>query len=529
MARKLSEALNGVQLKNADADSLASVLTTQQAAPRTDEQLRAEAERSVGSLYNQKTLAAQQQYDRTALGLRNQLDAISAVYAQQRDNAAANTRQSISALDRRAMSRGMGRSSYNMATLGNMQTEGDKIQNQIATNETNTRADIESRIQQGNQQLAELLGSYHVDREMDILGRMDTQRDKDAALARQDVEYNNSLIMGLADRMRQQQEIEFNQGMATKQFEAGRSDAAFNQGITREQLDADLAQMLFSQQMSRDQFDMNKAQVAFQQDMATKGFDADRADAAFQQALAQRQFDAGRADAAFQQDLATRKLDADLSNMLFNQTMSQKEFDARLDQVAFDQGITREQLDLNIKKVLFDIDMAQKEWDRRYGGLRGRVVSSGGASGGGRGTGDKTNDIPISATYYDPVSTAPRTVTGATTAEARARAMAAYINNGNAYIQSQYNNERYRTPPPQGTTSTTGGIRYTDPYTNQSPLPAPSPYTRLVTGTGQTALPIPPTTGTTTPVSPARASGNSTTTSKTSGSTLLKRLTMLDR
>lgn len=521
MARKLSEALNGVQLKNADADSLASVLTTQQAAPRTDEQLRAEAERSVGSLYNQKTLAAQQQYDRTALGLRNQLDAISAVYAQQKDNAAANTRQSISALDRRAMSRGMGRSSYNMATLGNMQTEGDKIQNQIATNETNTRADIESRIQQGNQQLAELLGSYQVDREMDILGRMDTQRDKDAALARQDVEYNNSLIMGLADRMRQQQEIEFNQGMATKQFEAGRSDAAFNQGITREQLDADLAQMLFSQQMSREQLDMNKAQAAFQREMATKGFDADRADAAFQQALAQMQFDAGRADAEFQKAMETRKLDADLSNMLFNQQMSQKEFDARLDQVAFDQGITREQLDLNIKKVLFDIDMAQKEWDMRYGGLRGGGVSGSGGSGGGvsrssgsSGSSDKrTNDIPNKPQFQ---TTPNRTVVDI--------GDVGTVGDANYIMAALARNQGT-----QGTTSTTGGIRYTDPYTNQSPLPAPSPYTRLVTGTGQTALPIRPTTGTTTPASPARTSGSSTTTSSAGGSTLLKRLTMLDR
>lgn len=519
MARKLSEALNGVQLKNADADSLASVLTTQQAAPRTDEQLRAEAERSVGSLYNQKTLAAQQQYDRTALGLRNQLDAISAVYAQQRDNAAANTRQSISALDRRAMSRGMGRSSYNMATLGNMQIEGDKIQNQIATNETNTRADIESRIQQGNQQLAELLGSYQVDREMDILGRMDTQRDKDAALARQDVEYNNSLIMGLADRMRQQQEIEFNQGMATKQFEAGRSDAAFNQGITREQLDADLAQMLFSQQMSREQLDMNKAQAAFQQEMATKGFDADRADAAFQQALAQMQFDAGRADAEFQKAMETRKLDADLSNMLFNQQMSQKEFDARLDQVAFDQGITREQLDLNIKKVLFDIDMAQKEWDMRYGGLRGGVVSGGGGSSGSYNGGGKpppgggTNDI-INKPQF-------QTTPNKTTVDIGDVGTVGDAN----YIMAAL----ARNQGTQGTTSTTGGIRYTDPYTNQSPLPAPSPYTRLITGTGQTALPTRPPAGTTTPAPPARTSGNSTTTSRSGGSTLLKRLTMLDR
>ena len=332
MARTLKEALNGVNLKNANADSLSVALTTHQASPRTDAQLRAEAERSVGSLYNQKTLAAQQAYDRTALGLRNQLDALSSIYAQQKDNAAANTRMSLSQADRRAMSRGMGRSSYTMATLGNMQTEGDKVLDRINTQQTNAASDVQSRLQLANQQLADILSGYTVDKEMDVLSRVDAQRAKDEAAMRDATQYNNSLIMGLADRAQQQQETAFNQGLAQKQFDSGREDAAFNQG------------------------------------MMTKEFEAGRADALFSQGQETKKTDAYLADLLFNQGLSREKLDADKSNILFNQTMSQKEFDAKLDSIAFDQGISREQLDLNIKKVLADIEMAQKEFDVRYGG-----------------------------------------------------------------------------------------------------------------------------------------------------------------
>ena len=227
MAR-LADVLNGAYLT--DANKLPEVLNTMEYTARTDDQLRAEAEQRVGSLYNQKNLAINQQYARTTGSLKSQLDSLADTYAGQKEQAAENTKQAISKQDRSGLSRGMGRSSYLQATLGNMQTQGNKLLNQIDTAQTNQTNAINSQLQLADQQLGEILAAYQVDKETDILARMDELRSTDKTDSRAAAEYNNNLILALAERIAAQKAQEFDQNMAQEQLSLSQQELALRYG-----------------------------------------------------------------------------------------------------------------------------------------------------------------------------------------------------------------------------------------------------------------------------------------------------------
>ena len=223
MAR-LADILNSAYL--ADANKLPQALTTIESTARTEDELRAEAERSIGSLYNQKTLATQQQYDRTQGSLKTQLNSLADTYAQHKETVIDQTKKSVSEADRRGLTRGMGRSSYLQATLGNVQASGDKLLNQVNTAQTNQTNAINSQLQLADQQLGEILSAYQVDKELDIMAQIDKLRSTDKQDSRAATEYNNNLILALAERIAAQKSQEFEQDMATKQY--NQSEREFN-------------------------------------------------------------------------------------------------------------------------------------------------------------------------------------------------------------------------------------------------------------------------------------------------------------
>lgn len=224
MARTLQELLNGVSLTGS-SDQLSGILAAQTATPRTEEELRAAAERAVGSLYNEKELAAQQQYARTSQGLKNQLDTVGYAYDIQKQDAEKNIRLALSQTDNRSRSRGMGRSSYTEATLGNIQLQGNQLTDRINTAKTNTTNDISGRLALADEQLGELLSSYKTNREVDILGRIDEMRATDLKDSRAAIEYNNGLIMALAARMAEEKERE--RMLALQERELAMKQAAY--------------------------------------------------------------------------------------------------------------------------------------------------------------------------------------------------------------------------------------------------------------------------------------------------------------
>ena len=120
----------------------------------------------------------------------------------------------------------MGRSSYLQATLGNVQASGDKLLNQVNTAQTNQTNAINSQLQLADQQLGEILSAYQVDKELDIMAQIDKLRSTDKQDSRAATEYNNNLILALAERIAAQKSQEFEQDMATKQYD--QSEREFN-------------------------------------------------------------------------------------------------------------------------------------------------------------------------------------------------------------------------------------------------------------------------------------------------------------
>lgn len=118
-------------------DELAESLSASQFTPKTDAELRAQAETMYKNQRDQAILSAQQSHDSSVAALNSQLAALDTAYARQVEQQKQATAMSRANADRQSLSRGMQRSSYNNATLANIDLAGEKALAQIAQNQTN--------------------------------------------------------------------------------------------------------------------------------------------------------------------------------------------------------------------------------------------------------------------------------------------------------------------------------------------------------------------------------------------------------
>ena len=106
---------------------IAQIQKNQQAyTPLTQQQMQEQATNRYKAVYDQKKLTAQQTYDTSDQALAQQLAGLQATYDKQREQSRENTALTYSAADRQALSRGMQRSSYNNATLANINLKGNE-------------------------------------------------------------------------------------------------------------------------------------------------------------------------------------------------------------------------------------------------------------------------------------------------------------------------------------------------------------------------------------------------------------------
>lgn len=178
-------------------DELRRQLTMDTYTPKTDEQMREEANRQYASQYNQKKLSAQQTYDQTDLALTNQLASLGQSYEKQREAAGKATRASQSSLDRYSLQRGMQRSSFNAASQANILSEGEKNIAEINQTETNARQSLESQRTQLASQLAAQLGQYDVDYASDVQAYFNQLKQQDETARTEADKYRNQLLMAL--------------------------------------------------------------------------------------------------------------------------------------------------------------------------------------------------------------------------------------------------------------------------------------------------------------------------------------------
>ena len=172
-------------------------LNMQTYTPKTDEQLQAEAENRYKSQYTQNRTSAQQAYDTSALALDQQRAGLETSYAKQAEQAAQATRQNYAAADRQSLTRGMQRSSYNNATLANINNAGAKTQNEIRQALTTAQGNVDQQKTLLTQQLAQTLAGYETGYANDVAAYLDTLKQQEYERKLASDQYRNELLMAL--------------------------------------------------------------------------------------------------------------------------------------------------------------------------------------------------------------------------------------------------------------------------------------------------------------------------------------------
>ncbi len=181
---------------------LTDALNMETYTPRTDEQLRTEAENRYNSVYNQRRQTAQQNYAASDLAYQQQLAQLQDTLANNQQGLMRNVQDSIASADRYTVTRGMQRSSYGAANRANIQNRGNQnltaLLRQYAT-DANGIANNRTLLAQ---QLADTLAQYDTDYQNDVLAYMDEQRQTDYDRRVAADQYANQLQMQLFEYSR---------------------------------------------------------------------------------------------------------------------------------------------------------------------------------------------------------------------------------------------------------------------------------------------------------------------------------------
>ena len=181
---------------------LTDALNMETYTPRTEEQLRTEAENRYNSVYNQRRQTARQNYAASDLAYQQQLAQLQGTLANNQQDLMRNVQDSIASADRYTVTRGMQRSSYGAANRANIQNRGNQnltaLLRQYAT-DANGIANNRTLLAQ---QLADTLAQYDTDYQNDVLAYMDEQRQTDYDRRVAADQYANQLQMQLFEYSR---------------------------------------------------------------------------------------------------------------------------------------------------------------------------------------------------------------------------------------------------------------------------------------------------------------------------------------
>lgn len=173
--------------------------------PKTDEEIRAQAEGEYKSYYDQLRLAEQQKHAQGDLALSQQRDKLADVYQQQKDASEKEYAEAYSAADRQMLSRGMQRSSYAAQTLANIDTQGAQAQQAIADAQARAEGDVDEQRAQLAQQLAAQLAQYDAGYAADVLNRIRELEDQEYERSQDAADRKNSLSLQIYELMYQQE------------------------------------------------------------------------------------------------------------------------------------------------------------------------------------------------------------------------------------------------------------------------------------------------------------------------------------
>lgn len=187
--------------------------------PKTSDQLRSQAQNEYGEYYNNLRLGATQAYDRSALALQQQRDALADTYNQQLDASAQAYRTAVSEADRHDLARGMQRSTYNGQVTANLRQKGNEAQQNIWNQRAKAEGNIDAQQAQMAQQLAEQLRQYDASEAADVLKRIQQLEDQEYERGMTDAQYQNSLAGQIYGYVAQQAAQDQEQERWQKQFD----------------------------------------------------------------------------------------------------------------------------------------------------------------------------------------------------------------------------------------------------------------------------------------------------------------------
>lgn len=156
--------------------------------PLTEAQMAEQAKNKYQAIYDMNRLTAQQQYDTSKLARDQQKEELNAMYDEQAEQSAKNYAAQQATAVRGALSRGMQRSSYLGATVGNIGIKGAEAQQYIQKNREGSIKNITNQDVLAKQQLAAQITQYNKNQLADQLAYMDEleQREYDRGLTAAD-------------------------------------------------------------------------------------------------------------------------------------------------------------------------------------------------------------------------------------------------------------------------------------------------------------------------------------------------------
>lgn len=203
---------------NYNLDTLIADLKKNTYTPKTDAELQAEANSRYQSAYDQKRLNAHQAHDTNQQALDRQLSSLGSTTAKQKEESAKQFEQAASQAARTALAHGMERSSYNLATQGNIAIAGNKAQQDIANAEATARAGLEDQKTLLARQLSDVLKQYSTAQAADTLSYLDQlesqEYDRSTAASNQ----QNSLATQIYQYTNQEQQQNTANDQWLKQF-----------------------------------------------------------------------------------------------------------------------------------------------------------------------------------------------------------------------------------------------------------------------------------------------------------------------
>lgn len=187
--------------------------------PLTQEEIRKQSEQRYQSVYDEKRLSAKQNYENEDAALARELAGLQKSYDDRRASASAQTKHAYSQADRHALSRGMQRSSYNEATLANIDLAGNADLRRIDEAQTEHEIQIGEKRTLLGKQLSDTLSQLSASQRSDELAYADELAAREYDRGVNSANTANQLAMKL---------YEYQHQLETEAAEQARWQAEFN-------------------------------------------------------------------------------------------------------------------------------------------------------------------------------------------------------------------------------------------------------------------------------------------------------------